>query len=251
MPIQYRVEGPVSWVVIDREEKANSLDLEHAVQLAATIQRACADEDSRVVALRGAGSRFFSAGVDLEAVARLEGPEDAWTLMYEGLGGVCRAVAECGKPVIAAVNGHAVGIGFELLYAADLAWAVEHAKMGSPAVKWGMVPPASTTIAPWLVGAKRAAYIALTGRLITAREAERMGFVNGVVPGVEELVETVMEVAESIAQADPWAVSQARRLLAGARPSQMVERGLLALAASAGREEVRRRARGFLESRGK
>jgi len=251
VPINYSVEGPISWVVIDREEKANSLDLDHALQLAETIHQACSDEATRVVALRGAGERFFSAGVDLEAVAGLAGPEDAWKLMYEGLGGVCNAVASCGKPVIAAVNGHAVGIGFELLYAADLAWAVEHAKMGSPAVKWGMVPPASTTVAPWLVGAKRAAYIALTGRLITALEAERMGFINGVVPGVNELLETVRGVAEDIARADPWAVSLARRLLAGARPHSMVERGLLALAQSAGREEVRRRARGFLESRGK
>ncbi len=247
MPVRIIHEGPVSWVVIDREDKGNSLDYAHAVELAHRINEACNYKDTSAVAIRGAGSRFFSTGVDLESVASVEGVEDAWRLMYEGLGGVCRALSSCDKPVIAAVNGHAVGIGFELLYASDLAYAVEYAKMGSPAVKWGMVPPASTTIAPWIVGYKQAAYVALTGELFSAREAQAMGFINGVVESVEQLVETVMGVAEKIAGNDQWAVRTAKSLLRGARLHLQLERGLLALAYSTARPETRERARGFLE----
>ncbi len=251
MPVHVEPRGPVSWVIIDRVEKGNSLDYEHAVALAEAVRGACGDPETRVVALRGAGDRFFSTGVDLEAVARVEGVEDSLRLMAEGLGGVCEAVVSCPKPVIAAVNGHAVGIGFELVVASDMAWAVRGARMGSPAAKWGMVPPASTTIAPLLAGYKQAAYIVLTGRLVTAEEAYRMGFLNGVVDTVDELVETVESVAGDVARLDPWAVATAKRLLSEARARLLTERGLLALTLSAARREARERARGFLESKAK
>ena len=250
MPVRLLRDGPVTWVVIDREEKGNSLDLGHLLELRERLSEACSGEGV-VVALRGAGERFFSTGVDLGSVASVRGVEDAWRLMYEGLGGACRAVMECGKPVIAAVNGHAVGIGFELLYAADLAYAVRHAKLGSPAVRWGMVPPASTTLGPILVGAKQAAYIALTGRLITAEEALRMGFLNGVVDSVDELVETVKRVAADIAEAEPWALAQALRLLRSARLEALIDRGLKTLALSTARPVTAERARGFLEGKRK
>jgi len=219
LPVRIREEGPLAWVIIDREDRGNSLDYEHARALASAVEGACRDPGVRVVAIRGAGERFFSAGVDLGAVAGIRDERDAEKLMLEGLGGVCEAVSACSKPVIAAVNGHAVGIGFELVHAADLAWAVKGAKMGSPAAKWGMVPPASTTIAPWIVGYKQAAYIVLTGRLVTAEEAARMGFINGVVDTVDELVETVRAVARDVEALDPWAVEQAKTYAAPAHPS--------------------------------
>ena len=247
MPIHTRRDGPVSWVVIDREEKGNSLDYEHARLLAEAVEAECASPDTAVVAIRGAGSRFFSTGVDLASVAGIRGTQDAWRIMYEGLGGVCRAVAGCEKPVVAAVNGHAIGIGFELLHAADIAVAVRHAKLGTPAVRWGMVPPATPTVAPWLIGYKRAAYLVLTGDTITAEEALSMGIVNFVVDTVEEMEEKVREVAEKIAANDQWAVRMARELLREARPHLMLQRGLLALIYSAARPETVERAQGFLQ----
>ncbi|MEB3851372.1 MAG: enoyl-CoA hydratase/isomerase family protein [Desulfurococcales archaeon] len=249
MPVHTRRDGPVSWVVIDREGKGNSLDYEHARLLAEAVRGECGAPGTSVVAIRGAGDRFFSTGVDLESVASIGGPGDSWRLMYEGLGGVCRAVAECPKPVVAAVNGHAIGIGFELLHAADIAVAVRWAKLGTPAVRWGMVPPATPTVAPWLIGYKRAAYLVLTGDTITAEEAARQGIVNFVVDSVEELEAKVVEVAERIAANDPWAVRMARELLREARPHAMLQRGLLALVYSAARPETVERARGFVESR--
>ena len=251
MPVRLERDGSIAWVVVDRVEKGNSLDYEHARALADAVAAACRDPGVRLVALRGAGDRFFSTGVDLESVANIRGEADAELLMMHGLGGVCEAVSECLKPVVAAVNGHAVGIGFELVVASDMAWAVRWAKLGSPAAKWGMVPPATTTIAPWIVGYKQAAYIVLTGRLVSAEEAYRMGFLNGVVDSVDELVETVKSVARDVEKLDPWAVAMAKRLLREARPRLIVERGLQALTLSASRPEAAERAKGFMEGRGR
>ncbi|MMZ63167.1 1,2-epoxyphenylacetyl-CoA isomerase [compost metagenome] len=125
--------------------------------------------------------------------------------------------------------------------------AVRGAKLGTPAVKWGMVPPATPTIGPWLIGYKNAAYLALTGRLVTAEEAHRMGIVNIVVDSEEELVRVVKEVAAEIASNDQWAVRTIKRLLRGARPAALLERGLMSLVYSTSRRETRERARGFRE----
>ncbi len=249
MPIRSVRRGKAHWIIIDREDKGNSLDYEHLERLAEEIKRACSDRETVALVITGKG-RFFSTGVDLGSVASIEGDAGkAWKLMWEGLGGVCKALLHCDKPVIAAVNGHAIGIGFELLYAADIAVAVRNALLGSPAVRWGMVPPASTTIAPLLVGYKRAAWIALTGETITAEEAERMGFVNKVVDSEVELEAEVDAIVESIAEADQWAVRQAKKLLLLSRQAVPVEAGLEALAFSAARRETSDAARLFIEKK--
>ncbi|MCE4626090.1 MAG: enoyl-CoA hydratase/isomerase family protein [Desulfurococcales archaeon] len=251
MAILVKRDPPISWVIIDKQDKGNSLDYEEARLLASKIKEECEVKDTSVVVIRGAGNKFFSAGVDLTSVAKIKDEGDAWKLMYEGLGGVCEAVYNCEKPVIAAVNGHAVGIGFEILYHADIVVAVKNAKLGSPAVRWGMVPPATPTIGPLLLGYKNAAYIALTGRLLEAQEARRMGIVNFVVEDEEELIEKVKEIASDIANNDQWAVRSIKRLLRGARPSVLLERGLMSLVYSAARKETRERARGFVERKKK
>ncbi len=246
MPVRVERRELVSWVVIDREDKGNSLDYDHAVQLAKAIRGECSSSETVVVAVRGVGKRFFSTGVDLSAVAGVRSIEDGLKLMYEGLGGVCRAVLECRKPVIAAVNGHAVGIGFELVNAADMAWAVKWAKLGSPAVKWGMVPPGTTTMGPLLVGVKHASYIVLTARLVSAEEAYRMGFLNGVVDSLEELETTVNSVAKDIAANDRWAVEQALALLRSTRIHAFLDLGVKTLTISTVRRETVERALTFI-----
>lgn len=251
MTVLVRRDPPISWVIIDRQDKGNSLDSEEARRLAERIREECTTGETSVLVLTGAGDRFFSTGVDLGSVAEVRDEKDAWRLMYEGLGAVCGAVHDCEKPVIAALNGHAIGIGFEILYHADIVVAVRSAKLGTPAVKWGMVPPATPTIGPWLIGYKNAAYLALTGRLVSAEEAQKMGIVNIVVEDREELVRVVEEIAGEIASNDQWAVRSIKRLLRGARPSVLVERGLSTLVYSTVRRETRERARGFLERRKK
>ena len=251
MPIRVERRGQVSWIVIDREDKGNSLDYEHALQLARAIRGECSYSDTSVVALRGAGTRFFSTGVDLGSVAQLRGADDAIRLMVEGLGEVCRSVTSCNKPFIAAVNGHAVGIGFEIVIASDIAFAVRGDKMGSPAVKWGMVPPASTTIGQYVLGPKIASYIVLTGDLLTSEELYRLGGLSGIVDNVEELVDVVERTAEKISANSRWAVREALRVMRASRPHNITEIGLRALVLSAARTETVERAGSFLERKGK
>lgn len=247
MTVVVRRDPPISWIIIDRRDKGNSLDYGEARQLAEKIRGECSGGETSVVVLTGAGDRFFSTGVDLGSVAEVRDEGDAWRLMYEGLGAVCGAVHDCDKPVIAALNGHAIGIGFEILYHADIVVAVRNAKLGTPAVKWGMVPPATPTIGPWLIGYKNAAILALTGRLVSAEEAQRMGLVNIVVEDSRELTRVVEEIAEEIASNDQWAVRSVKRLLRGARPTVYLERGLSSLVYSTVRRETRERAQGFFE----
>jgi enoyl-CoA hydratase/carnithine racemase len=249
MPVKVEVKGPVSWVIIDREDKANSLDYEHATLLAKALSDECSNPETSVVALRGSGSRFFSTGVDLGSVASVESVEDALKLMGEGLGGVCRVVTSCQKPVIAAVNGHAIGIGFEIVVASDLAYAVKGIKMGTPAVKWGMVPPATPTIGQTVLGQKQAAYLVLTGDIITSDEAFKMGLLNGLADNVDELTKMVEDVAGRIAENSRWAVGEALRVLRASRPHHLTEISLRSLIVSTARRETWERARSFVEGK--
>ncbi|MCE4620638.1 MAG: enoyl-CoA hydratase/isomerase family protein [Desulfurococcales archaeon] len=251
MPIRVERDPSISWVIIDREDKGNSLDYEHARELARAIAEECQATETSVVALTGSGTRFFSTGVDLASVAEVRDEKDAWKLMYEGLGGICGALHECSKPVIAAVNGHAIGIGFELLHAVDIAVAVKGAKFGTPAVKWGMVPPGTPTVGPILLGYKTAAYLVLTGDLISADEARDRGIVNIVVEDHEELRKTVREIAEKIAGNDQWAVRMAKELLREARSRANIQRGLMALVYSTARKETRERTKEFFKKKEK
>lgn len=245
MPIRMYSSRLVSWVVVDREEEGNSLDYDHAIGLSSALEEACRDEETVVAALRGAGERFFSTGIDLNWVASLSSVEGAASLVYEAFGRVFHAILECKKPVVAAVNGHAVGVAFELVQLADMAVAVRDAKLGVPAVKWGMVPPVTTTLTPILYGYKVASYLALSGRLITAEEAKRLGILNAIVDDVAQLEGWVEEFASDISKLDPWAVAQARMLLLRSNTTSLLELGLHAFAVSAVRRETSERASTF------
>lgn len=249
MPILLNIDDIIAWVVIDREGKGNSLDYEHAIELARAIRRSCEMEEPVLVAIRGSGNRFFSTGLDLEALAGIGDAMESWRLAYEGFGGIFKSILDCGKPVVAAVNGHAVGIGFEIVNVADLAWAVKTARLGVPAARWGLVAPDTPVAGPLLFNPKHAALLTLTGKLITAEEAYRMGFINGVVENTEALVSMVREAALQIKEKDPWAITQTLRLLRAPRKAHLTELGLTSLAFSSTRSESRNRAREYLSRR--
>ncbi|MCE4614993.1 MAG: enoyl-CoA hydratase/isomerase family protein [Desulfurococcales archaeon] len=249
MPIVVERDGLISWIIIDRVDSGNSLDEPHLRELADKIKLECEEPSTRVIVLTGKGDRFFTTGVDLVSTSRVRGLDDAWKLMYEGLGGVCLSITACKKPVIAAINGHAIGAGMELLNAVDLAVTVRRAKFSSPAARWGMVPPGTPTLGPFLLGAKHAAMIALTGRTFTAEEVKQMGFINIIVDNLDELKQEVRKLAEDIAMGEPFAITETRRLLASARLHFWVDRGLRALAESTARPVVAERASEFLEGK--
>ncbi|BDV41843.1 crotonase [Geotalea uraniireducens] len=189
-------EGVVT-VTINRPAALNALNREMLEELAAVINELAADQAVRVIILTGAGERAFVAGADI-AVMREMAPAAARELALLGQG-VCRAIERCPKPVIAAVNGFALGGGCELALSCDIRLAAESARFGQPEVNLGIIPGfGGSQRLPRLVGRGRALELLLTGEMIDAQEAWRLGLVNRVVPAAELLAE-VRGLARKIA----------------------------------------------------
>ena len=192
------VRDGIAWLTVDRPDKLNALndalieDLGHAARHVAT------DSAIRGAILTGAGSKAFVAGADIGELAA-QTPQEGKARSQRGQA-VFRAIEQCGKPVIAAVNGFALGGGCELAMACHLRVASTTAKFGQPEVKLGIGPGYGGTVRlPRLVGKGRALELLLTGQMIDADEAYRIGLVNKVVPperlaaAAEELLRTILD----------------------------------------------------------
>ncbi|WP_048816633.1 enoyl-CoA hydratase/isomerase family protein [Caldisphaera lagunensis] len=241
-------EDVLSWIIIDRENKANSLNYDTLKELKEAICKQCERNDISAIAIIGAGEKFFSGGTDLNDV--LDATSDinkAWKLMYEGLGGVIRGALNCKLPVIAAINGYALGAGFELIHTSDIAYAVKTAKIGLPAVKWGMIPPYSSTLGHLFVNSKLLSYLALTGDMITAEEAFKYGLINGVVDDINSLKAKVIEVARKISSNDKIAVRQIKQLMARKKVDDLLDLGFSVMSSIIPREEVKKKVEEFVK----
>jgi enoyl-CoA hydratase len=208
MGIRRDRRGAIEVLTIDRPEKRNALDPPTIDAIGETFLEIEHDDAVAVLVITGAGDRAFCAGMDLASFAdgrqRLAGVAAA---RYEAFYRTGLA-----KPVVAAVNGSAVGGGFELLLACDLAVAADHALFGIPEVKRGLFAGAGGTLLPTRVPAAIALEMGLTGDLITAARAYELGLVNRVVPGIDVLAEAVA-IAERIAVNAPFAVRVTKRLM--------------------------------------
>jgi enoyl-CoA hydratase/carnithine racemase len=211
MPIHYEQAGRTVRITIDRPEALNALDPAHNEAIAAAFARFRDDDGAWVAIVTGAGDRAFSAGADLKALI----PERAASVRAgKGIGttfaGITRGFTTW-KPLIAAVNGYAVGGGLELALCCDLRVAAEHARFGLPEVKWGIIPGAGgTQRLPRAIPLAKAMELLLTGELIDAQEALRLGLVNRVVP-LADLLPTAQALADLILQRGPLAVRAAKR----------------------------------------
>jgi enoyl-CoA hydratase/carnithine racemase len=205
--VLYDVEQHVATIMLNRPEKLNAATFELGEQLQAAFERAGRDDDVRCVVLTGAG-KGFCAGDDVEAawgdprmeatVAELGGPNPPLTPEI-------RVILDCPKPVIAAVNGVAVGIGMDLALACDIRLASEKAKFGQLFVKMGLTADVGGLWRlPQLIGAEAAATLLFTGDLIKADEALRLGLVSQVV-GNDDVLPTALELAYRIAANPPLA----------------------------------------------
>jgi enoyl-CoA hydratase len=171
-------DGPVTVVTIDRPERRNAVDAPTAAALAATFRDFDRDERASVAVLTGAGGAFC-AGADLKAIAAGEPPRVA----ADGDGPMGPTRLRLGKPVIAAIAGHAVAGGLELALWCDLRVAEEDAVLGVFCRRWGVpLIDGGTVRLPRLVGTGHAMDLILTGRPVQASEARTMGLVNRVVP---------------------------------------------------------------------
>ena len=203
MGVRTEVAGPVLTITIDRPP-ANAIDVATSLALYDAFRRLGDDADLRVGVVTGAGDRFFCAGWDLKAAAAGESIE-----ADHGPGGFAGLTefTDLGKPVIASVNGLAFGGGFELMLAADLAIAAEHAEFALTEVTLGLVADAGGVLRlPKRLPRAIALEYLLTGRRLSAADAAAWGLVNRVV-SAPELAAATAELAGAIGAAAPLAVA--------------------------------------------
>jgi enoyl-CoA hydratase len=202
-------EAGIALITIDRPEKRNAIDLATIREMYRVLEATAHDAAVRVLILTGAGDSVFVSGADIGDLRARRRPE-----ALRGLNNrLFTAVEEHPKPVIAALNGAAVGGGLELAIACDLRVAVRGARLGFPETGLGIMPAAGgTQRLPRLIGLAKAKELVLTGDLITAEEAERIGLVSRVVEP-PELMETALAIARRIIKKAPLAVAFAKASL--------------------------------------
>lgn len=221
MSIDLERNGHVAVITINQPDKLNALDSEMLRDLLSAIENAGDDRTVRAMVLTGTGDRAFAAGADIREMAGFSRDE---ALAFGRLGhATARALEMAPQPVIAAINGFAFGGGCELALACDIRLAADKAVFAQPEVGLG-IPPGwgATQRLPRLVYPAVAAEMIFTGKRIDAGEALRIGLVNAVVPA-GALMETALDMAQTIAAQGPVAVRAAKRLLAISRtnhPSQ-------------------------------
>ena len=196
--------GAVATVTVNRPAVLNALDAETVAALTAAMRDLADDDEVRCVVLTGAGERAFIAGADINALSRLT-PASGRALADAGHR-LCALIEGLGKPVIAAVNGYALGGGCEIAMACTLRVAAATAKLGQPEIALGLIPGyGGTQRLPRLVGRGRGLELLLTGAPISADEAWRIGLVNRVVPP-DALADEVQRLADTLAARAPAAV---------------------------------------------
>lgn len=248
--VRYEVDGGVATITIAREEKLNALNSAVVGELIRAFLASKTDGAVRVVILTGAGQKAFVAGADIAEMSELS-PQDARKFAERGQQ-LSLLVERLGKPVIAAVNGFALGGGCELALSCHIRLASEAAHFGQPEVKLGLLPGfGGSQRLPRLVGKGRALEILLGGGTIDASEALRIGLVNRVV-SADSLVGAARELATQIAANGPLAIEYClAAVLSGA--DMPLDEGLRLEAALFGlcfaSDDMREGTKAFLEKR--
>jgi 2-(1,2-epoxy-1,2-dihydrophenyl)acetyl-CoA isomerase len=204
----------VSWITLNRPEAMNALTPDQRDHLIDLFEEASADPSVRAVVVTATG-RGFCAGADLRGGPptgdRVAG--DVARVIRRGAQRLITAILDCEKPVIAAVNGTAAGIGAHLAYACDLVIAAESARFIEVFVRRGLVPDgAGAYLLPRLIGPQRAKELMFFGDALTAADAERLGLVNRVVPD-EELEKTARTWAERLATGPTRSIALTKQLV--------------------------------------
>jgi len=202
--VLYDKRAGIAYVTVNRPKALNALDTPTWTDLRSALEDARDDVDVRGVILTGAGDRAFIAGADISELAHVTAYEAQQSSRFGQ--GVLDLIENFGKPVIAAINGFALGGGCETAMACTIRIAVEGAKFGQPEVKLGLLPGGGgTQRLPRLVGKGHALQLILTGEMISAQEAYRIGLVNEIVPAAE-LIARAEAILKKIASNAPIAV---------------------------------------------
>ena len=209
----------VGIIIFNRPMALNTLDTQMLQELGDSLSALEKDEQVRAIIITG--ERNFCAGANLKKMKEIN-PSEAEAFARLGHK-VCNQIETMGKPVIAAVNGYALGGGCELALACDIRIASEGAKLGQPEVSLGIIPGiGGTQRLTRLVGIGKAKELILMGAIVEAREAEALGLVNRVVKETE-LMEESEEMAQTMAKKSPIALKMAKTLI---NEGQEIERGL-------------------------
>jgi enoyl-CoA hydratase len=205
--IELKLAENILTIIINRPEKMNALNLETLKEIQLSIQRAYNEPEIKGVIITGSGEKAFVAGADISEIANVS--ESEAKKFSENGQAIFKLIEDCPKPVIAAVNGFALGGGCELAMACHLRVASENAKFGLPEVSLGIIPGyGGTQRMTKLIGKGKAFELVLTGDMIEALEAQALGLVNHVVTKVELLPKTI-EILKKIMQRAPFAMARA------------------------------------------
>ncbi len=211
MPVTLELRGPVAVLTLENPGKLNALSIEILDELDGHLDAVESDDAVRVVVITGAGEKAFAAGADIGHMreATVQQARDYAERGHE----LFARIEAFGKPVIAAINGFALGGGCELVLACDIRLASDNARLGQPEVNLGIFPGwGGTQRLPRLTTPGFAKELIFTGRHVTADEAQAAGLVNHVYP-LAELLDRAVAMGEEIAKKSPLAVSVAKGLV--------------------------------------
>jgi enoyl-CoA hydratase/carnithine racemase len=245
--VLYATKGAIAYVTINRPKVLNALNKATWADLRTAFETARDDTAIRGIILTGAGDKAFIAGADIGELAHTTATEAEQGSRFGQ--SVLDLIEKLGKPVIAAVNGFALGGGLETAMACTIRIAVEHAKFGQPEVHLGLIPGGGgTQRLPRLVGKGRALQLMLTGGMIDAQEAYRIGLANEIVPA-ERLISRAEAILQEIAANAPLAVRYAIQAVNSENQSEGIVLEASYFGLLAGTEDKKEGTSAFLEKR--
>jgi enoyl-CoA hydratase len=207
-----RHDHGVLLITMNRPEKYNATDEQMHGELARVFRDVSDDRETRVAVITGAG-KAFSAGGDLAMVERMAGDHDRVSHMLEEMSDLVYHITDCKKPIIAAINGVAVGAGTVVGLLSDISICAEDAKIGDGHVRLGVAAGDHAAIIwPLLCGMAKARYYLLTGDMLTGAEAERIGLVSKAVPR-DDVLDEALRVAQVLATGSQQAIRLTKRAL--------------------------------------
>lgn len=249
--LSIRREGAILEITLDRP-KANAIDAKTSRLMGQTFKSFRDDPELRVAILKTAGDKFFCAGWDLKAVASGETVDDDFGV--GGFGGL-QSLRDLNKPVIACVNGMAVGGGFELALSCDLIYASDHSSFALPEIRAGQLAEPATVKLPKRIPYHIAMGLLLTGRWMDVAEAHRWGLVNEVLPK-EKLEQRVWDAAKLLASGPPLVLAAIKETVRVAEAlsfqdmmDRLIRRELATVDRLYGSEDSLEGARAFAEKR--
>ncbi len=205
------IDGPMALVTINRPKALNALNPQVLTEIEECVLEAQADKGVAGIVITGAGGKAFVAGADISTMADMT-PEEGLGFAEMGLA-ILATIENCPKPIIAAIDGYALGGGCELALACDMIYASEGSVLGQPEVNLGIIPGfGGTQRLTRLVGRNRAKEICFTGDMYSAEKAKEIGLVQEVLPK-DELLAHCAKVVKTISKKGPLAIAQAKRVI--------------------------------------